>query len=197
MTKRDMMDVVLKLFGVYFFVTFVKTIPMTLIQFTVELPSDVFPNPSAYLILNFLHSLFPLVFAYFFLFRSQAIAAVLVKEDAPRQDAAGRQPAYAQLRVWIIMIGLYYFVSSAGDLLNHVVKLFRWGRHYAPGHVIQFASRDLIPSIVIFLLSLIFIFSSKWIEDFIKRKTGNNTQPEDGQLSSESAPGASSDEVSS
>ena len=69
MTERNTFDLVLKAFGIYLLTVFIKTIPMTLMQFFVELPSDIFPNPVAYLSLNILHSLLPLAIAALFLFK--------------------------------------------------------------------------------------------------------------------------------
>jgi len=175
MTKRDTLELVIKAFGVWLMAMFVRTIPMTIIQFTLD-TSEFIANRPAYLALNVMHSLLYLVVACVFLFKSRTIVALVVQEDLPSTVSRGPSPAYAQLSFWIVLIGLYYFVSSAGDLLNHVVKLCFEGRHYAPGHVVQFMTRDLIPSAVTFLLSLCFIFKGKVIETFIQRKTSKDTQ---------------------
>jgi len=182
MTKRDMMDIVIRAFGIYFLVAFIRTIPMTGIQFFVD-TSEFIANRGVYLIFNVLHSLIPLVFACLFLFKSQAITTLLVKEVAPQADATRSQPAYAQLWFWITIIGLYYFVSSASALVGQLLRRTLEFTKYP----MAFTGRGFWSNVVTLVISLNFIFGSKAIDSFIQKRTNKDTQPKDGSLLPENA----------
>jgi len=176
MTKRTLLDLIIKTIGVYLAVTFIRSIPPFLIQFTVD-TSQFVAKPRAFLVFNVLHTVLPLFLSWVFLFRSSTLVRLIVRtDDLPATDSNAPTAAYATFSFWIVLIGLYYLLSSAGDLLNHVVKLAFEGRYYAPGHVVQFMTRDLIPSTVTFVLSLFFVFKSRTIESFIQRKTNKDAQ---------------------
>jgi len=179
MTERKMFDLVLKVFGIYLLTVFIKTIPMTLMQFFINLPSDMFPNPAAYLSLNILHSLLPLVIAALFLFKSDAITACLVKQVERQSETGTMQPVFATLWFWIRVIGVYFCVSSAPAVLGFIVEnvgdfTMKPSTHVTVSHI----GRGFWSQLFTLAFSLVLIFRSKSVERFIQRVETRNTQPE-------------------
>ena len=176
MTKREFVNLIIKVFGIYLATLFIRSIPPLFIQFTVDMSAYVRNRP-AYLAANVIHTALPLVLAWFFLFRGSIIAAFIVRDDTGVTVSSDSQSPHAQLSFWIVLIGLYCLVSSSGELLHHVVRFFSYRRYSSSDHMIQFSTRALIPSIVSFALSLLFVFKSHLIEKWIK---GKDTQQSTG-----------------
>jgi len=172
-TKRDVMEVAVKVFGIFMLILFVRALPMTVVQFFID-TSEFISNRMAYLVFNIVHSFTPLVFACLFLFRGKAIASFLVADASPETDTGGTQPAYAQIWFWVVIIGLYYFVSSASALIAQLLA-----------HTIEFTEFPMTltgqrfwSSIIALLLSIFFIFWSKPIDRFIQKRTGGTRKGE-------------------
>ena len=179
MTERNAFDLVLKAFGIYLLTVFIKTIPMTLMQFFVELPSDIFPNPVAYLSLNILHSILPLAIACLFLFKSESITACCVKQPDPQPDTGTMEPVFATLWFWITIIGVYFCVSSAPVVIGFIIEnvgdfTSKPSTHVTVSHI----GRGFWSQLLTLLFALILIFKSKSVAKFIRRKANRNTQPE-------------------
>ena len=176
MSNRKLFELVLKIFGIYPILMFLKSLAPLLLVISTAMSN---PDQSVYmppLLLSILSPLIPLVLAAFFLLRSGAIASWIVKDEEPVVQPEESPPAYARLSFWIVIVGLYCFATSAGDLCNHAFKLFL---KIQPGRFVQFSARDFIPSLVTFLLSLLFIFKSRAIEEWIEKTTCKPAFPED------------------
>ncbi|MFO7870569.1 MAG: hypothetical protein R6V03_03955 [Kiritimatiellia bacterium] len=176
MTKRDTFDLVIKAFGIWLMAMFVRTIPMTVIQFTVD-TSEFIANRPAYLALNVTHSLLYFLVASLFLLKGHTIASLLVRTNPQEANAGAEEPAYARLWFWITIIGLYHFLSSASALFGQLLRLTF---DYSEYTTISLSSRDLWPSVFMLSFSLVFIFKSKAIESFILRKSNKGTQSHSG-----------------
>lgn len=166
MTKRDTLDLVVKTFGVWLMALFIRSIPITFIQFTLN-PSQNIAHKSAYMVLSFMHWFLYFLVSWFLLFKSEAIASFLVKTESQAADVEGKQPASANLWFWITIIGLYYVLSSASKLFGQLIRLtFNYS-----GNTFSLSNRYLWANVIMLILALAFIFKSKAIEAFINKRT--------------------------
>ena len=163
MSKQDIFELAVKLFGIYCFILFLQFLMTIGAAFSME-TSEFVSNVTLYRISFCTMPLIYLIVSLLLVFKGRAIAHMLaggkteilhVKEEAV--------PTYGRLSFWIILIGVFYFVSSASKIVSDAIAfpithtgIFWWSR---------FLSQALI-----LVLSLVFIFGSKTVEHIVQGK---------------------------
>lgn len=169
MTKQNILEIVVKTFGLYCLIQIIRSAPGVLSAITLD-QSEFVTNQAFYASLMALYPLLHLILAYIFLKKSNIVLKMFGsgKSDSSLSTAElnEEQPIYAKLSFWITIIGLYYFVSSASIVVSRIgtlaIKL---------GEGMYLAHDPLLPQAFIFILSLLFIFRSENVANFIKNKS--------------------------
>ena len=168
MTKENVLEIIAKTFGLYCLIQFVRS--TIAVSGAIVMEPGFVINRALYVSLISLVPLLYLVLSYVFLKKSQIIMKIIGVNDAEHQIAESEsgqaQPVYAKLSFWVVLIGLYYFVSSVSALVSYIgtlaIKLEKG----------MFLIHDpVLPQAFIFILSLVFIFRSEKVVDFIERKS--------------------------
>ena len=169
MSKRKLMEVVSVAFGFYCLIWFIKSIPSVGMAFVMK-ESGFITSQIQYALLLSIFPILNLVLAYLFLCKTHFIVTLFTLgeiEPINHEEKTGEtQYVYTDLSFWIKIMGLYYLVSSASIFISRLgtiaIRLSEgWSLAYDP----------LLPQAFILIFSLIFIFRSKRVEDFIRRKS--------------------------
>ncbi len=169
MTKQNVLEIVLKTFGLYCLMQFIRSTPAVASAIALDQPGFV-SNRALYASLMCLYPLLHLFLAYIFLKKSQLVMKLFGSIDAksihPSNDSNQLQPIYAKLSFWITIIGLYYFISSASVVVSRLGTIA-----INLGEGMYLAHDPLLPQAFIFILSIIFIFRSQRVASYIKEKS--------------------------
>jgi hypothetical protein len=120
-------------------------------------------NKTVAVLFSCLATLLYLVFALLFLCAGRRIAEMLMNESG-RDSIQNRETLapHAHLHFWVRILGLYFFVSVAGDLVSDISQAavtihnsFWWTRLI--GHVFQLA------------LALVFIFRDRFVAQLVEK----------------------------
>lgn len=168
MSKQDIFELAVKLFGIYCFILFLQFLMAIGAAFSME-TSEFVSNVTLYRISFCTMPFFYLIVSLLLVFKGRAIAHMLaggkteivhVKEEAV--------PTYGRLSFWIILIGVFYFVSSASKIVSDAIAfpithtgIFWWSR--------------FLSQVLILVLSLVFIFGSKTVANIIRGKPAKDT----------------------
>ena len=168
MSKQDIFEIAVKLFGIYCFVEFLGSLPLVGIAFSTD-QSLLAPNVTlqrlSFCSIAFLH----LMASLLLLFKGKAIAHMLAGvKPGTFQGKEEAVPPYARLSFWIILIGIFYFVSSAA-------KLVFQGMQYSATYSGVYWWSETFSQAVIFALAVVFIIGSKGVENFIQGKPARDT----------------------
>jgi len=103
--------------------------------------------------------------------KGKAIAKLIVKEDTEPVILPDPQPTYARLSGWIMVTGLFYFVSSSAGVARGLISLVGTTEHgFFWSNPFWLQSAHHVASLA---LSLVFVFKSEWIEELVCRKRGS------------------------
>ncbi len=161
MNKRDFLEVAIKMMGLYTLFSFIGSI---IIAGAAMSSSDKFlENKTLYVLSCCLALVLYLVLALAFLWRGRRIAEMLTRNS--EIDPSGERsalPPYARLCFWVRILGLYFFVAVVSDLVAAMAQagvtirsVFWWST--LVGETLQLA------------LSVIFIFRSERVSEFVER----------------------------
>lgn len=162
MTKRDVMEIAIKVLGLAFLFFFLQSVPLVGAAFS-SVDSKFITNKTVFVLFYCLVPLLYLVFALLFLCAGRRIAELLMSEPG-KESTQNREtlPPHAHLHFWVRILGLYFFVSGAGALVSEVSRA-ALSIHYAlwwtrlVGHVFQLA------------VALVFIFRDKYVAQLIEK----------------------------
>lgn len=181
MSKRDVLEVAVKLVGLYALFAFLQSITM-LAGVIASADKQFVGSKTVFVSFICLASILYLVFAVAFLWRGRRIAELLTRDS--EMSATGQRavlPPYAPLGFWVRILGLYFFVGGVSELVSAIAEAgiterspFWWSR--LAGHVVQLA------------VSLAFIFRSERVSQFVER----HAEPSDGANAALGAPRSSS-----
>ena len=159
MTKQNILEIVVKAFGLYCLIQVIRSAPGVLIAITLD-QSEFVANRGPYASLMALYPLLHLILAYIFLKKSDIVLKIFgsAKSDPSVSIAEldEERPIYAKLSFWITIIGLYYFVSSTSVMVSWLVKFA-----IKQGDGMYLVHDSFLPQALIFALSIIFIFRSE------------------------------------
>jgi hypothetical protein len=173
MTKQNVLEIVIKAFGLYCLVQFIRSTPAVASAIALDQPGFV-SNRALYASLMCLYPLLHLVLAYIFLKKSQMVIKLFGSNNAesllPLNDSNQLQPIYSKPSFWITIIGLYYFISSVSVVVSRLGTIA-----INLGEGMYLAHDPLLPQAFIFILSIIFIFRSERVASYIKEKSIKKT----------------------
>ncbi len=179
MTRRQLLDLGLKAYGIYQLIRFIREVPSLYFLLRHDF-SEFFSAQQTLQALSIFNAALALFLAITFIFFSGRIAAWFFPKDKPvSSPPAQLPPVHRSLSLWIVVLGLYFFVTSLGDLINHLVGMFTAadaGPFENRVMRMYITRRDLIPSIVVFFLSMLLVFRSRAVERFIGGH-GKNVRP--------------------
>jgi hypothetical protein len=164
MTKRDVMEIAIKVMGLAFLFLFSQSILVAGAAFLSRDARSI-GNKTVLILFSCLATLLYLSFALLFLRAGRRIAEVLMSESG-KDPIQNREPLapHAHLPFWVRILGLYFFVSGAVSLVSDflqaaltVQNTFLWTRLI--GHVIQLA------------LALVFILRTKVVTQLVERES--------------------------
>ncbi len=176
MTKEHILDIALKVFGIYCIVETLKFVffvgPLFIRQ------SDKFwehyTSKLWYLISQIPYFLLHLILAYIFLFRTKWLITLLGGKDYGTSEVIASQPSgWSTYSFWIKILGLYYFVSSAAAIAASALELVV--RNSGIFHI-RWSGGSFLTDVFILLLSLFFIFKTEKVEDLITKRKIKDTQ---------------------
>ena len=182
MNTRDIRDLVLKVIGFYCAVRFVYALSQSAVscmsilgesRSVVESMSRIASRP-LFVVLMFLPPVLYLLLACFLLFRTSGVVALLWPQQhhAELPDNESRAPA---MSFWISLIGIYFFIHSAGGLVSQLWILATRREMFGSG----FISIRQIPDLVTFPISILAIVKAEAIERLVttlqQRRAPNKT----------------------
>lgn len=162
MNKRDVLEVAVKIVGLYCLMAFLSSIMFVGMALS-SAESKYIENKVVYISFSCLASLLYLFFAVLFLRGGKRIAETLTRDsDAGRAGERAVLPPHAHLHFWIKILGLYFFVSVVGLLVSDIAhagltirSTFWWSK--LAGEILQIS------------LSLAFIFKSTYVARLVER----------------------------
>ena len=167
MHKRDVFEIMTKLFGLYCIVQFIRSMPATFGAIVIAQPEFI-TNKFLYIISMSSYPIVFLVLSIIFIFKSGRIAKLFFPKSSTLSDSehhiADEKPAYEKLSFWIVIVGIYYFVSSSATVLAGLPTIFvkletGWFLTHDP----------FLPQALTFIMSLFCVFRSEKIEEFINK----------------------------
>jgi len=179
MTKRGLVEIGIKFFGVYCFILFVRFLPSLPMAFVTTGMDEFISSKTLYVLLVCLYPLLNLAFSYVFIMKTEMVLNVLKLSIQQDETVDSHEvPAFGKLSFWIRIIGLYYFVSSAANVASLIPRLaIDLNRSSTPVHVSLYGSK-FWPQLITLALSLFFIFKNQNVEKIITRTKSEDSQPE-------------------
>ena len=163
MSKKNIFEIGLRLFGIYL----LFQVPLALLGIGMAFAHDVskfFTNIFLYRLVVILSPLFLLVMSWLLLFRAPSIASFFIKGDEPDKEQPAPSGSIYSLSFWIILIGLFYLVSSSSSFIGELVKF--------PITVPTWYSVSSILSHALALFfAVTFIFRSNKVVELIKKNS--------------------------
>jgi hypothetical protein len=161
MNKRDVLEVAVKIMGLYALCSFFGSIVFVGGALS-SAGSKFIENRTVYVLFSCLATVLYLVFAVAFLSRGRRIAEILTRDsDAAHPGERAVLPPHAHLYFWIRILGLYFFVAVSSELVSAIAQAgvtirsaFWWTR--LVGETLQLG------------LSLAFIFRSGRVARFVE-----------------------------
>ena len=191
MRPNETRDLAIKLFGLYYAARFAVYVPQVFSVFFMSGHDQEFLQSKFVVFLaTSLPPLLYVVLAWACLFKTKLVLALLWSSKTESGEAPASGHALSSLSFWITLVGVFYLVSSTAGLLSQLWILGVNRQMFGS----TFMSAKFLPNIFLFPLSIFCILKAGRIEEFINKK--QITQPEVGQVSSESAQSASPDEPS-
>jgi len=162
MSKRDIFEIGFRMFGLYM----LFQVPFHLLNVGLAFAHDstqFYTNIFLYRFVIILAPLMLLVLSLLFIFKGASLAAFFTTDvKANTTSADSDSSAYNHLPFWVVLIGLFYIISSASSFIGDIIKLpggspswYWWGSVISHG--------------VTGALALMFIFRSKKVVEIIKK----------------------------
>ncbi len=169
MNKRQVLDIVLIIFGIYFLMYFIQSMIATTWQIFF-MPQDQFVQKGVYIFMMWLYLLIPLALSALFLFRREKILNMLIgKTEQQEVLPADSVPCYGRVAFWIQIIGLYYLISSG---IRAIVQLTVIIVIQNPQYSIErFLWKDMANPVVTLIVAALLIRKSESIANFINTIT--------------------------
>ena len=173
MIRRDVFGIIVKTFALYCIVQFIRSTPAVIGAIVIDQP-DFTTNKPLYI---FLMSLYPIAFmilAFIFIRNSESIVNFFyAKTDAgvdSKVELKSEKPSYENLSFWIILIGIYYFISATASVLSGLPSL--------PTKVKEgwfFTHDPFLPQALILIMSIFCILKSDKIVEIIDKIKNRRT----------------------
>ncbi len=166
MNKRQVLDIVLIIFGIYFLMYFIQSMVQTI--FIMFFQEELIKK-GIYFFMLYLYLLIPLAIAAFFLFKREKLLNMLIgKSEQQGAQQSETMPCYGRLAFWLQILGLYYFISSVARAIPQLTRVISMSSHYSAKH---FWWQEMGSSIVTIILAFLLLWKSELIADFINKIT--------------------------
>jgi hypothetical protein len=175
MTKEHILDIALKVFGIYCVVTAIKFFFFfgTLFIGKAEKFWEIYTSKVGFIISQIPYPLLHLFLAYIFLFKTQWLIRLVGGKNYDTSLFRDSQTSEWQTySFWIKILGLYYFISSAAAISTSAIELVFRNSTFLR----RWSNGTFLTNVFILLLSLFFIFKSGKVEDLITKKKVISTQ---------------------
>lgn len=168
MNKRQVLDIVLIIFGLYFLIYFVQSMISTTWYFFFT-PQDLFGKKGVYIFMMWSYLLIPIAVSALCLFKREKLLNMLIgKSEQQDVQQSETMPCYGRLAFWIQIMGLYYLISSGVQIIRELVIVFSVRTQYAT----QFTWwHQMGQPIVMVIVAFLLIWKSEVIADFINKIT--------------------------
>ena len=176
MTKGHILDIALKVFGIYCVIETIKFFFAFGPLFIAKSDKywEFYTSKVGFLISQIPYPLLHLFLSYMFLFRTQwLIRLVLGKEYDTSLFTDSQTLQWKTYSFWIKILGLYYFVSSAASIAAHALDLVV--KDSGSFHV-YWAGGSFLTNVITLLLALVFIFKTEKVESLITKRNIKETQ---------------------
>jgi len=168
MNKRQVLDIVLIIFGLYFLMYFIQYMIVTTFQFF-SIPEGQFSEKGTYIFMMWIYLLIPLAIAVFFLFKREKLLNMLVGKSKQQEvQQSETMPCYGRLAFWIQIFGLYYLISSIARAIPRLTVVISRSSHYSAKY---FWWQEMGSYIVTIILAFLLIWKSEIIANFINSIT--------------------------
>ena len=180
MNKRDVLEVAVKMMGLYSLFSFLGSIAA--VGGVIATADNKFiESKTVYVSFACIGAFLYLVFAVAFLWRGRRIAEMLTQDsEIVRTGERAALPPYARLCFWVRILGLYFFVAVISRLVSAIAQAgytvrspFWWSR--LVGEALELG------------LAVLFIFRSERVSQFVER----HAEPCDGANAALGAPRSS------
>jgi hypothetical protein len=167
MLKGDIFEIIVKAFGLYCIVQFIQSTPAVFGAIVVNQPEFI-TNKPLYIFSMLLYPLVFLLLSLIFILKSELVTKIFFSRSSSTSDRVEQpddeKPPYGKLSFWIIIIGFFYFISSAASVLSGLPTIFiklkeGW----------FFTHDPFLPQTLIFIMSLVCILKSEKIEEIINK----------------------------
>ncbi len=173
MKKHELSEVAIKLIGLYGFILFAKEIinlPM-IYSFFLWNPDTSISNIMTPVFASII-TLALLFISYIFVKRTDLILKLL--DLSPQHDEEEKPievATWCQISFWILILGLYFFVSSAPYVASHlIVSILSLDLSTQQQvHVVNDSGQYILSQVFMLGLSLYFIFKNQYIESILTR----------------------------
>lgn len=168
MNKRQVLDIVLIIFGLYFLMYFVQYMIITTFQLF-SMQEGQFAKNGAYIFMMWFYLLIPLAVSALCLFKREKLLNILIgKSEQKESPQTNSMPCYGRLAFWIQILGLYYLISSVARAIPQLAVMISRSSQYSYKY---FWWREMGSSIVTIILASLLIWKSEVIANFINKIT--------------------------
>ena len=168
MTKKNVFEIGLRLFGLYL----LFQVPFAFLGVGMAFAQDTtqfITNVTLYKLVVILTPVTYFIFSFVFLFKAPALTTFFVKNTELDDNQSTHCPSvYKHLPFWVIIIGLFYSISSFSSIIDELIKLpisspkwYFWG--------------SILSHTVALLLAFIFIFRSNKVVELMFKYSSNGT----------------------
>jgi len=174
MSKRDVLEVAIKIMGLYSLLAFFGSIP-AMGGAIATADNSLIQNKSVYVWFTCIGASLYFVFAVAFLWRARRIAEMLTRDsEIGRAGERTELPSYSRLDFWVKILGLYFLVGVSSRLFSDVA-------HAGYTVLSGFWWSKVLGEAFEVCLAVILVFKSKQVSHFIERhaepSTGGNAAP--------------------
>jgi hypothetical protein len=167
MNKRQVLDIVLVIFGLYLLMYFFQSIVPTI--FFVFLQKEQFFSRGLHIFMMGLYSLLILAPSAIFLFKRDKLITMLIGKSEQKESLqTNSMPCYGKLAFWIQILGLYYLISSVARAIPRLTVVISRSYHYSAKY---FWWQEMGSYIVTIIIAFLLIWKSEAIANFLKKIT--------------------------
>jgi len=163
MNKKDILEVVFIVFGLYCFMNFVSTLSIIGVAFYMKEPGYISKNANIFW--NVINSLIIFLLTYVLLFRNRYLVKLILSKESINQDTLDNKLEHISPTLLIKLLGFYFFISSFSNLLSQLVIIISTKSEYVTE---SFWLNQTGSHAITLILSVILIWKSEIIEKYTR-----------------------------